>query len=249
MNGGSARKALATNEATGLNLGATLYRPKQLTSNKPLPLVVWTYPRSYNSLDAAQANNKATDKHPLTTRSVPLYLAMRGYAVLDRVSMPIVRKSKRSFVEQLIENAELAVSAAVETGGVDRNRVGIAGHSFGAFSAVTLLAHSDLFRAGVAMSGAYNRTITPFGFQTERRSLWQAPKHYLHMSPFMRADRIAAPLLLVHGDADNNAGTAPLQSRMLFEALRRQRSTARLVILPFEGPCLPGARISLTQRG
>jgi dipeptidyl aminopeptidase/acylaminoacyl peptidase len=152
--------------------------------------------------------------------------------------MPVVgdpRTANDSFVRQVVGNAEAAVAAAVASGIADPERVAVVGHSYGAFMAVTLLAHSDLFRAGVAMSGAYNRTLTPFGFQTERRNLWEAPATYLSMSPFLSADRIDEPVLLIHGEYDEHPGTPVTQSTSLYDAIRANGGTARLVVLPFEG--------------
>lgn len=97
-----------------------------------------------------------------------------------------------------------------------------------------LLAHSDLFRAGIARSGAYNRTLTPFGFQSERRTFWEAPEMYAKVSPFWYADKIKEPILLIHGEADNNQGTFPIQSERMFAAIRGNGGTARLVMLPLE---------------
>jgi len=122
----------------------------------------------------------------------------------------------------------------------DPKRVGVGGHSYGAFMTANLLAHSDLFRAGVARSGAYNRTLTPFGFQSERRTLWEAADTYLRMSPFMNADKIKEPMLLIHGEADNNAGTFPIQSDRMYQALRGNGGTVRLVMLPHESHSYAG---------
>jgi dipeptidyl aminopeptidase/acylaminoacyl peptidase len=149
--------------------------------------------------------------------------------------MPIVGKEGNdTFVEQLVMNASAAIDKVVSMGVADRDRIGIGGHSYGAFMAANLLAHSDLFAAGIARSGAYNRTLTPFGFQNERRKFWDAPDTYFAMSPFMHADQINEPLLLIHGAADNNSGTFPIQSERLFHALKGLGGSARLVILPNE---------------
>jgi dipeptidyl aminopeptidase/acylaminoacyl peptidase len=166
-----------------------------------------------------------------------LWLA-RGYAVLDDPSMPIVGEGDEepndTFVEQLVASARAAVEEVSRRGVADPERIGIGGHSYGAFMTANLLAHSDLFRAGIARSGAYNRTLTPFGFQAEERTLWQAPNIYFAMSPFMHAEKIDEPILLIHGDADNNSGTYPLQSERFYGALAGQGATVRLVMLPHE---------------
>jgi len=171
-------------------------------------------------------------------RAFRLFFLLRGYAVLDDVSMPIVGNetdANDTFVDQVVANAAAAIDAAGATGFIDRQRVGVAGHSYGAFMVANLLVHSRLFDAGVAMSGAYNRTLTPFGFQTERRTLWQAQQTYLAMSPLLFSDRIEAPLLLVHGLKDNNAGTSPQQSLQFYQAIRGNGREAELLLLPWEG--------------
>jgi dipeptidyl aminopeptidase/acylaminoacyl peptidase len=162
----------------------------------------------------------------------------QGYAVLDDAAMPILGEGEEepndTFVEQLVASAAAAIDTVVAMGVADRDRVAVGGHSYGAFMTANLLAHSDLFRAGVPRSGAYNRTLTPFGFQAEERSLWEAPQIYFGMSPFMHADKIDEPILLVHGAADNNSGTFPMQSERMYDALKGHGATARLVMLPHE---------------
>ncbi|HOY72944.1 MAG TPA: prolyl oligopeptidase family serine peptidase, partial [Tenuifilaceae bacterium] len=168
----------------------------------------------------------------------PILWVVRGYAVFDNMSMPIVARNggepNDTFIEQLVENAKAAVDTLVGMGVANPQKVAIGGHSYGAFMTANLLAHSDLFAAGIARSGAYNRTLTPFGFQNEERTYWQAPEVYNRMSPFMHADKINEPLLLIHGENDNNSGTFPLQSERLFAAIKGHGGTARLVMLPYE---------------
>jgi dipeptidyl aminopeptidase/acylaminoacyl peptidase len=167
----------------------------------------------------------------------PLFLLLEGYAILHHAAMPIVGDAgivNDSYIEQIIMNAEAAIDKVVGMGVVDRERVGVGGHSYGAAMTANLLAHSDLFRAGVALSGAYNRTLTPFGFQTERRTLWEDEKLYLRLSPLMRAHKIKAPLLLIHGELDDNPGTPALQSERMYEAIAGNGGTTRLVLLPHE---------------
>jgi dipeptidyl aminopeptidase/acylaminoacyl peptidase len=158
--------------------------------------------------------------------------------VLESATIPIVGEGTAepndTYVEQLVASAKAAIDEGVRIGVVDRNRVAVMGHSYGAFMTANLLAHSDLFRAGIARSGAYNRTLTPFGFQNEDRTYWQAPQVYYQMSPFSFADRIKTPILLIHGEADNNSGTFPIQSERLFSAIKGQGGTVRFVLLPLE---------------
>jgi dipeptidyl aminopeptidase/acylaminoacyl peptidase len=198
---------------------------------------MWAYPREFGTETSALGAD-SPERYLDSRRAFRLFFLLRGYAVMDEVSMPIVGEpgqANDSFIEQIVDNASAALAAAAGTGFVDAGRAGIAGHSYGAFMVANLLAHSRLFGAGVAMSGAYNRTLTPFGFQTERRSLWDARELYLAMSPFLYSNQIEAPLLLVHGLRDDNAGTQPMQSQQFYNAIRYNGGRAELLLLPFEG--------------
>lgn len=231
------RIALRYQREDGVELSATLYVPPDQKPGAALPLLVWAYPRQHG-YDTAPVAPDSLDRFPTFERAFKLFFVMRGYAVLDEVSMPIVGNADTAndtFLEQIIANAEVAVKAAADTGYADSDRVGIVGRSYGAFMVANLLAHSHLFATGVAMSGSYNRTLTPFGFQTERRTLWEARDTYLKISPLLYADQIDVPLLLVHGALDDNTGTPPIQSEHLYEAIRHNGGEAELLLLPFEG--------------
>lgn len=221
----------------GQPLAAALYLPPGYSGETELPLIIWAYPREV--VAASETADVGSEERFLTfERAFRLFYVLHGYAVLDQVAMPIVGKegeANDTFIEQVVANAAAAIRAAQETGFVDSSRVGIAGHSYGAFTVANLLAHSSLFSAGAALSGAYNRTLTPFGFQTERRTLWEAPETYLAMSPLLFAHQVEAPLLLVHGLNDDNAGTSPLQSTQFYEAIRGNGGDAELLLLPWEG--------------
>jgi dipeptidyl aminopeptidase/acylaminoacyl peptidase len=202
-----------------------------------LPLFVWAYPIEFN--DAATAGQIGASPWSFTELrgSSHLLLLTQGWAVLDGATIPIVGEPETmndTFVEQLVAAGKAAIDAVVAAGVADPERVAVGGHSYGAFMTANLLAHSDLFRAGVARSGAYNRTLTPFGFQAERRTLWEAPAIYAALSPYFHADRIDEPLLLVHGQVDDNSGTFPMQSERLFQAIKGHGGIARLVVLPAE---------------
>ena len=230
------RIALQYRRADGVDLSSNLYLPQDLKTGEKLPLLVWAYPRQYGP-GATPHLADARGRFPSTERALKLFFTTRGYAVLDDVSMPVVGSTDTAndtFLEQIIDNADAALRSAADTGFVDLDRVGIAGHSYGAFMVANLMAHTRLFAAGVAMSGAYNRTLTPFGFQTERRTLWEARDTYLEMSPLLYSDQITAPLLLVHGLLDDNAGTPPIQSMQLYEAIRYNGGDTDLLLLPFE---------------
>ena len=230
------RKELVTyTREDGLLLSGTLYLPPGYESGQVLPLVLWAYPREYNDPAVASQVRGSPFGYARVSGASHLYFLTQGYAVLDGPSMPIVGEDGNdTFVEQLVMSAKAAVDRMVALGVTEPGRIGVGGHSYGAFMTANLLAHSDFFAAGIARSGAYNRTLTPFGFQNERRTFWEAPEVYFSMSPFMHADKIKEPLLLIHGQADNNSGTFPLQSERLFHALKGSGGTARLVLLPHE---------------
>jgi dipeptidyl aminopeptidase/acylaminoacyl peptidase len=231
------KKLVTYKRADGVPLSFTLYLPPDHKEGQRLPAFIWAYPREFT--DADTAGQVGGSPYHFTTLSGPshLFLVLQGYAVLDNATMPIVgdpEKVNDTFVDQLVSSAKAAIDKADEMGVIDRTRVAVGGHSYGAFMTANLLAHSDLFCAGIARSGAYNRTLTPFGFQSERRTLWEAPETYQKMSPFMYADKIKTPLLLIHGAADNNDGTFPIQSERLYQAIKGNGGTVRFVSLPHE---------------
>ncbi|MBT1444471.1 prolyl oligopeptidase family serine peptidase [Shewanella sp. JM162201] len=236
----SSRELIRFERADGQKLSGTLHLPPGYKkSDGPLPVLIWAYPREYNSTDvAAQISHSPLEYPGISPLSAQAMLA-GGIAVFDKVSMPIIgskdNPANDSFLPQLIANAEAAVKVLVERGIAAPDKIAIGGHSYGAFMTVNLLAHTDLFAAGIARSGAYNRSLTPFGFQNERRNYWQAQQLYQGMSPFNYADKIRAPLLLIHGEADTNPGTNPIQSARLFDAVSSLGGQVRLVNLPFEG--------------
>ena len=221
----------------GVDLSFTLYLPPGYKQGTKLPTVVWAYPQEFT--DGATAGQVAgsTSRFTQIGGISHLFYLLQGYAVLDDTSMPVVGDpltANDTFVKQIVASAKAAIDKGVEMGVVDRDRVGVGGHSYGAFMTANLLAHCDLFRSGVARSGAYNRTLTPFGFQAERRLFWEAPDIYTKLSPFFYADKINEPLLMIHGEADNNQGTFPIQSERLYAAISGLGGTARLVMLPHE---------------
>ena len=224
----------------GLKLSGTLYLPAGYNKEKDgrLPVFMWAYPREYKTADAASQINGSPYQFIRPGTTSPLLWVTQGYAVFDDFAMPILgegdKEPNETFVEQLRASAEAAVNKLVDMGVADRNRIAVGGHSYGAFMTANLLAHTDIFAAGVARSGAYNRTLTPFGFQQEERTYWQAPEIYYKMSPFNYAHQIKEPILLIHGEADNNSGTFPIQSERFYNALKGHGATARLVFLPHE---------------
>jgi dipeptidyl aminopeptidase/acylaminoacyl peptidase len=236
---GADKELIRYRRADGVDLTATLYTPAGWTPEQgPLPTLVWAYPEEFKNADFAGQVQDSPYRFDRAWWGSPLLWLARGYAVLDDPTMPIVGEGDDEpndrYVEQLVASAAAAVDELVRRGVAERERIAVGGHSYGAFMTANLLAHSDLFATGIARSGAYNRTLTPFGFQSEERSLWQAPEVYSAMSPFMHADKVNEPLLLIHGDSDNNSGTFPMQSERYYNALKGLGKTARLVMLPHE---------------
>lgn len=235
---GIGKQLLTYEREDGVPLSATLYTPPGFDpeSGERLPLVIWAYPLEYvDSSTAGQVRAAPTRFTRLSGTSATMFLT-QGYAVM-LASMPVVGDPETmndTLLEQLEQAAEAAIDEAVEVGVADRERVGVAGHSYGAFMVANLLAHTDLFKAGIARSGAYNRSFTPFGFQSERRTMWEAPEAYVEVSPLFAAADLDEPILLVHGEIDDNPGTFPMQTRRLFHALQGLGGTARMVILPHE---------------
>jgi len=223
----------------GVELTARLYLPKGYTKDQgPLPFLLWAYPREFQSAQAAAQVTGSPYRFERPQGASHLFLLTLGYGILDDPTMPIVGENGKepndTYIEQLVASAEAAVKAIVDSGVADPKKIAVGGHSYGGFMTANLLAHSDLFAAGLARSGAYNRTLTPFGFQAEDRTYWQARDTYMGMSPFTYADRIKAPILLIHGAADTNTGTYPIQSERFFAALKGHGATAKLVFLPAE---------------
>ncbi len=225
--------------ADGVDLTADLYLPAGYSKSQgPLPTLMEAYPAEFKSRAAASQVTGSPYEFVRITAGSPVFFTTTGYAVLANAAIPIIGEGNAepndTYVEQLVAGAKAAIDAGAETGTVDPKRIGVMGHSYGAFMTANLLAHSDLFRAGIARSGAYNRSLTPFGFQNEERTYWQAPEIYYKMSPFSYADKIKTPILLIHGEADNNTGTFPIQSERFYNALKGEGATVRFVLLPLE---------------
>ncbi len=221
----------------GVPLSATLYLPADYQEGQRLPLIVWAYPREFNDVKTAGQVSGSPSRFTTIRGISHLAFLTQGYAVMDAATMPVIGDPETmndTFIKQIVDAAKAAIDKADEMGVADRNRVGVGGHSYGAFMTANLLAHCDLFQAGIARSGAYNRTLTPFGFQSERRPFWEAKDVYFNISPFMHADQINEPMLMVHGEADNNSGTFPVQSKRMYQAIKGNGGTVRLVMLPNE---------------
>jgi dipeptidyl aminopeptidase/acylaminoacyl peptidase len=233
------KQLLKYKRADGLELTATLWLPTGYDKSQgPLPTLMEAYPAEFKTRSAAGQVSGSPFRFPRIGWGSPVYLTQTGYAVLENASIPIVGEGDAqpndTYVEQLVAGAKAAIDAGAALGVVDVKRVAVMGHSYGAFMTANLLAHSDMFRAGIARSGAYNRTLTPFGFQAEERTYWEAPDVYSKMSPFSYADKIKTPILLIHGEADDNQGTFPIQSERFYVALKGHGATVRLVFLPLE---------------
>ncbi len=233
------KQVLHYKRADGVDLSANLYLPPGYKpGDGQLPALMEAYPTEYKTKAAAGQITGSPYQFTFLYWGSPVPFATQGFAVLENATIPIIGEGNAepndTYVEQLVASAQAAIDEGVRLGVVDRNRVAVMGHSYGAFMTANLLAHSDLFKAGIARSGAYNRTLTPFGFQNEERTYWQAPEIYYKMSPFSFADKIKTPILLIHGEADNNSGTFPIQSERLFSALKGHGATVRFVLLPLE---------------
>lgn len=233
------KKLLSYPRKDGLSLSATLYLPEGFKKgDKPLPVLIWAYPREFKTKAAAGQVKGSPNRYPRLAFRSPVFWVTQGYAVLDQADMPIVGEGNAepndTFVEQIKDNATALIDYIVDMGVADRDRIAVGGHSYGAFMTANLLAHTDLFAAGIARSGAYNRTLTPFGFQGESRTYWQAKETYDTMSPFNFAPQIKKPLLMTHGMDDENSGTFPIQSERLYAAIKGHGGVVRLVLLPKE---------------
>jgi dipeptidyl aminopeptidase/acylaminoacyl peptidase len=234
---GIKKQLITYKRADGVQCSFTLYLPPNYKEGTRLPTVVWAYPLEFNDAGTAGQVTGSTQRYTQIAGPSHLFFLLEGYAVLDNATMPVVGDPEtvnNTYVEQIVMSAKAAIDKAAEMGVTDPERVGVGGHSYGAFMTANLLAHSDLFRAGIARSGAYNRTLTPFGFQSERRTLWEAPDMYIRVSPFMVASKINEPMLMIHGEADDNTGTFPIQSERMYQAVKGHGGTVRLVMLPFE---------------
>jgi dipeptidyl aminopeptidase/acylaminoacyl peptidase len=234
---GIQRQLVTYERKDGVKLSGTLYLPPDYKPGTRLPFVLWAYPTEFT--DPSLASQVSGSPHRFTTVGgmSHLFFLTQGYGIFDDPTMPIIgpgETANDTYVDQLVASAEAAVNKIVEMGVADRDRIGVGGHSYGAFMTANLLAHSDLFRAGIARSGAYNRTLTPFGFQAERRTFWEVPEIYGKMSPFFYANKVNEPILLTHGEADNNSGTFPIQSERFYMALKGHGATVRYVTLPLE---------------
>ncbi|HEX3645073.1 MAG TPA: prolyl oligopeptidase family serine peptidase [Vicinamibacterales bacterium] len=221
----------------GVTLSGTLYLPPGYKQGTRVPVILWAYPREFGDADSASQVSGSPNSFTTIRGGSHMFLLLSGYAIFDDPTMPIIgpgETANDTYVEQLIASAQAAVDKIVEMGVADRDRIGVGGHSYGGFMTANLLAHSRLFRAGFAESGAYNRSLTPWGFQSERRSFWEAPDIYTKMSPFWYADKIKDPILLMHGEMDDNTGTFPINSERLYAALKGHGATVRLVMLPNE---------------
>jgi dipeptidyl aminopeptidase/acylaminoacyl peptidase len=233
------QKQLVTyKRSDGVELSATLITPPGWTPAKgPLPTLLWAYPREFTDPNTASQVTTSADRYTAISGASHLLFLTQGYALIDDPTMPIVgpgETANDTYVQQLVASAQAAVDKAVAMGVTDPNRVVVGGHSYGGFMTANLLAHSDIFRAGLARSGAYNRTLTPFGFQNEQRTFWEVPHIYGNMSPFYHAHKVNEPILLIHGEADDNSGTFPIQSERFYMALKGHGATVRYVTLPYE---------------
>jgi len=234
------KEVISYKREDGVELSGTLYLPAGYDKKKKekLPLLIWAYPTEYKDKNSAGQNTQNANSFTYPYYGSFVYWVTRGYAVLDDASFPIIGEGDKepndTFLPQLIANAKAAIDAVDKLGYIDRDKVAVGGHSYGAFMTANLLTHTNLFAAGIARSGAYNRTLTPLGFQSEERNYWDVPEVYNTMSPFMHVEKMKTPMLIIHGEADNNPGTHTMQSERYFQALKSYGAPVRLVLLPKE---------------
>jgi dipeptidyl aminopeptidase/acylaminoacyl peptidase len=235
------RELVKYKRSDGIALSMWIYLPADYKQGERRPAVFWAYPREVADQDFAGQITGSQYRFTTIRGYSELLFLLDGYVVLDDDSaMPVVaaqgkpESANDTYVEQIVMDARAAVDKAADLGYIDPKRVGVGGHSYGAFMTANLIAHSDIFKAGIAESGAYNRTLTPFEFQNERRPIWEVPELYLKMSPFMFADKVKVPMLLIHGEADSNAGTFPIQSERFYRAIKGNGGNVRYVTLPLE---------------
>jgi dipeptidyl aminopeptidase/acylaminoacyl peptidase len=234
------KEVISYKREDGVDLSATLYLPANYdkTSGEKLPMIMWAYPYEFKDKASAGQVTSSPNEFTYPWYGSPIFWVNKGYAILDDAAFPIIGEGEEepndTFIKQLVDNAKAGIDAVDKLGYIDRDRIAVGGHSYGAFMTANLLTHSNLFTAGIARSGAYNRTLTPFGFQSEERNYWEAPEVYNTMSPFMNADKMKGNLLLIHGEDDNNSGTYPMQSERYFNALKGLGANVRLVMLPKE---------------
>jgi dipeptidyl aminopeptidase/acylaminoacyl peptidase len=221
----------------GVQLSFQLHLPPGYKEGTKLPVVLYAYPLEYSNASMAGQVRGSSNRFMRIGGASHLFFLLQGYAVLERTSMPMIgdpETTYNTFVKQLVADAEAAVKKAIEIGVADPDRIGVIGHSHGGLMVANLLAHTDLFAAGIARSGSYNKTNQPFGFQSERRSLFDAQEVYIQVSPTFFADKVNEPVLIIHGNDDSNPGTLTFQSEVFYEAVRGSGGTARLVLLPYE---------------
>ena len=234
---GVTRQFVTYTRKDGVKLSATLYLPPGYKQGERLPVIMWAYPREFGDADSASQITGSPNRFTTVSGYSHLFLLLSGYAIFDGFAVPIIGSGETAndtYVEQLVSSAEAAIDKVVDMGVGDRDRIGVGGHSYGGFMTGNLLAHSRLFRAGFSESAAYNRTLTPFGFQAERRTFWEVPEIYAKMSPFYYAHQVKDPILLMHGEVDDNSGTFPIQSERFYMALKGHGATVRYVTLPHE---------------
>ena len=234
------KEVIKYKRADGVELSGTLYLPLgyDKTKKEKLPLLIWAYPEEFKDKNSAGQSSKNPNEFTFPYYGSFVFWVTKGYVVLDDASFPIVGEGEKepndSFVTQLVANGKAAIDAVDQLGYIDRTKVAVGGHSYGAFMTANLLTYSTDFTCGIARSGAYNRTLTPFGFQSEQRNFWDVPAVYNEMSPFYTANKMTRPILLIHGEADNNPGTFTLQTERYFQAIKGLGGNARMVILPKE---------------
>lgn len=248
------RRRVVVSRPDGIRFVTNVTLPSDWREGTRLPAFFWFYPYEYTSqseYDRTLRNYNANRFPSGGTRTME-YLTTQGYAVVN-FNPPIIGEQGRmndNYVADLRMNLYAVIDELDRQGWIDRNRLGIGGHSYGAFSTANAMVHTPFFKAGIAGDGMYNRTLTPNGFQSERRDLWEGQDTYLEMSPMLHVDQMQGALLMYHGMEDQNVGTAPISSIRMMQALRAQGKNSSLFMYPYEdhGPATLETNLDLWAR-
>ena len=232
------RKRIPVMRADGYRFIVNLTLPQDYKPGTRLPAMFWFYPYEFTDqagYDRTLRTNNINQFPNAGPRTIE-YLVTQGYAVAN-FDPPIFGANGRmndNYVSDLVGNLTAVIDELDKQGFIDRSRLGLGGHSYGAFSTVNAMVNTPYFKAGIAGDGMYNRSLTPNGFQSERRDFWEAQKTYLDMSPFFKADKLTGALLMYHSIEDQNVGTAPISSERMMHALQGLGKVASLYMYPYE---------------
>lgn len=233
------RKRLWATRPDGVRFVVDVTLPKDYREGTRLPGIIWFYPTEVSTQEAYDEGRQSTNinRYPtVSPRSAEIWTT-QGYVVIQPQAIPVFGPQgsmNDNYVNELRDGLYAVINAVVDAGYLDRERIGLWGHSYGAFSTVNAMVNTKWFKAGIAGDGMYNRSLTPFGFQRESRDFWQAQDVYLNMSPFFKADKLSGALLMYHQTEDQNVGTALISSIRMQHALQGLGKTSALFMYPYE---------------